>query len=105
MNRISLYEIKKLFKEYNLKHNIVYGRSDNKVKLITAIIVYKQENFTKPYTELERSYRISNESGKVFFNMPSGSQSLVGNCLDGKDLHVRLDYLNWDIDYCYLELD
>lgn len=105
MNRIALYEIKKLFKEYNLKNDINYGRTDNKIKPITAIIVYKQSNFTKPYTELERSYRISNESGKVFFNMPSGSQSMVGNCLDGKDLHVRLDCLNWEIDYCYLEQD
>jgi len=27
--------------------------------------------------------------------------SLFGDCLDGYDLGVRLDYYNWKIDFCY----
>lgn len=103
MNRIAFYEVKRLFKEYNLKHGVEYGGPNNKVKPITAVIVYKQESFPTPYTELERSYRISSDGGKAFFDMPSGSQSMMGDCLDGKDLGVRLDCLGWKIDYCYLE--
>lgn len=102
MNKVTLKEVIKKFKDYNRNNEVVYGRTNNPSQ-ITAIIVYSQENFRDSYTEAERSYRIGNESGKVFFDMPSGSKSMVGNCLDGKDQRIRLDLLNWKIDYCYFE--
>lgn len=103
MIKFSLKEVIEKFKAYNRKNGVVYDRVNNNVPEITAIIVYSQDNFKVPYTETERSYRVGNESGKVFFDMPSGSKSMVGSCLDGKDLNVRLDWLNWKVDYCYLE--
>ena len=60
-------------------------------------------NIHKPFTELERSYQISSDA-KYFDGNMSGN-SLFGNCLDGKDLGVRLDYYmysGWKVDFCYI---
>ncbi len=69
---------------------------------ITGVIVFRAENWPKcPYSVKERSYRVSNanrafQEGKI-------SNQLSGDCLDGKDLGVRLDWYNWSIDYCYMD--
>lgn len=102
MKKTTFYEICETFKKYNKQNDINYGMMSN-VPTISAVIVYKQSNFTKPYTEAERSYRITNVCGKAFFNTISGSRSIWGDSLDGKDINIRLDYYNWDIDYCYFE--
>lgn len=69
-----------------------------------AVIVFKQESFTTPYTEKERSYEISSDA-KYLDGNKLGT-SLFGDCLDGKDLGVRLDkymdYEGWLVDYCYV---
>lgn len=103
MIKFTLKEVIAKFKEYNRKNGVEYGKVKNTAPEITAIIVYSQDNFKVSYTEKERSYRVGNGSGKVFFDMPSGSKSMVGSCLDGKDLSVRLDCQNWKVDYCYFE--
>jgi hypothetical protein len=97
---VTFEEVRRKFIKYNEKNNILHGYPSD-VPTIEAVIVYKKENFNEEYSEEERSYKITNQSGKAFFRMPSGSQSIIGNCLDGKDLHVRLDILDWEIDYCY----
>lgn len=68
---------------------------------ITGVIVYKPENWTTPYTEEQRSYRVSSNcwgfmSGKI-------SNAVYGDCLDGTDIGVRLDWYNWSADYCYMD--
>lgn len=71
-----------------------------------AVIVFKEESFDKSYSELERSYMISRDN--KWFKPYALGNSLFGNCLDGKDLGVRLDwymkdeYRPWLIDYCYI---
>lgn len=65
-----------------------------------AVIVYKQESFTEPYTETERSYQIHN--GQWGLDSSKMGRCIVGNCLDGIDVNVRLDAQNWKIDYCYI---
>ncbi len=102
MNKVTFQEVKKAFLNYNEKKGVHYGMP-SEVPTISAIIVYKQSNFTKVYSETERSYRITNVCGKAFFYLPSGSQSIRGDSLDGKDLCVRLDRYGWEIDYCYFE--
>lgn len=72
---------------------------------IEAVIVFKQgDYFKQEYTEVERSYKITNDC-KYFKWWMCGS-GLFGNCLDGTDLGVRLDHYikecGWEIDYCYL---
>lgn len=103
MTKTTFSEIRSTFKAFNKEHNIKHGDYGKNVPTISAVIVYKQSNFTAEYTETERSYRINNLCGKAFFDTISGSQSMRGDCLDGKDLGVRLDCYNWDIEYCYFE--
>lgn len=103
MQKVSFSEVVAKFKQYNVENNVVYGDNTN-VKPLTAVIVYKESNFDKPYTLEERSYRIQSDDGKLWFNMPSGSRSFWGDSLDGSDMRVRLDfYSDWEIDYCYFE--
>ena len=101
MKKATLFEIIETFRNYNEQHYVQYGKKTNVAK-ITAVIVYKQSNFAKPYSEIERSYRINNLSGKIFFNKILG-KSMIGDSLDGTDLNVRLDIYMWEIDYCYFE--
>jgi hypothetical protein len=68
-----------------------------------AVVVFTEATFKQPYTETERSYKIS--SGDKYFNGDMGGNSLYGDCLDGKDSGVRLDqylYNGWKVDYCYI---
>ena len=67
---------------------------------IGAVIVYKESNFTEHYTETERSYIVWNNNR--MFQPDKIANSLFGDCLDGKDFGVRLDWYNWDIEYCYM---
>lgn len=101
MNKVTLTDVCERFRKYNADNKNLYGIKSN-VPSISAIIVYKQSNFTKPYTEKERSYRVNNYDGKRFFNKMLGN-SMWGDCLDGKDLEVRLDAYDWEIEYCYFE--
>ena len=102
MKKYTTFElIKETFREYNKENGIHYGTPNNK-PTISAIIVYKQSNFTSEYSEHDRSYRIDNLAGKAFFDNMS-SNSIYGNCLDGNDIGVRLDCYDWDIEKCYFE--
>ena len=65
-----------------------------------AVIVFKQENFKNHFTEKERSYEICN--GQWGLDSSKMGSCIIGNCLDGKDIGVRLDSYNWKIDYCYI---
>ena len=71
-------------------------------KILKGVIVFTEDSFDTPYTVEERSYQVDNENSK-YFDVEKLGNSLYGDCLDGKDLGVRLDnYLDdWDVDYCY----
>ena len=99
----TLSEIIDRFREYNREHGITYGgKHPEGVPCISAVIVYKQSNFYEPYTEEQRSYRVNNFSGKLFFNGMFGN-SVFGDCLDGTDEMLRLDSQDWQIEKCYFE--
>lgn len=101
--RVTLSFVIDRFKKYNKEHGISYGgKHPEGVSPISAVIVYKQSNFNKPYTEQQRSYRINNFGGKRFFDGLCGN-SIFGDCLDGSEEMVRLDYYNWEVDYCYFD--
>ena len=95
------YEI---FRVYNEKFELDYNDVKTAVPELYADITFEQSNFVNNYSELERTYRVTNRSGKRFFNMPSGSRSVFGNSLDGSDFNVRLDYYNWEVEKVVLEI-
>lgn len=99
--KITLDEVIRTFRSYNRAEKVKYGES-TAVPEMSAVIVYKQSNFKKRYSQQERSYRVTNRSGKIFFYGMHGN-SMTGDCLDGKDLRVRLDAYNWEVERCYFE--
>ena len=106
MNSIkSLSQLIELFQEYNEKRGLEYGDSPSNKERIKAVIVFTEDTFTRQYNETSRSYRVDNFSGKAFFKGMLGN-SIFGDCLDGSDQGVRLDWYmgdGWKVDYCYLE--
>lgn len=97
---ITFQEVKQTFKDYNRTYDVKYGER-SPVEDMKAVVVFAQSNFTQPYSEKSRSYLVTNRSGKAFFPMPSMSQSVIGDCLDGTDPGVRLDQMGWKVEYCY----
>lgn len=69
-----------------------------------AVIVFTKESFSKDYTETERSYEVSSESN--YFKSGKISNAIYGNCLDGRDNGVRLDWYigsgEWRVEKIYL---
>lgn len=93
-------EIFETFRNHNRAKG--YDYHGNAKSDLSAVIVYASENWKAPYTETQRSYRITNASGKAFFDGMCGN-SIYGDCLDGVDLGVRLDCYNWKVERCYFE--
>ena len=72
-----------------------------------AVIVFSKDSFKEEHTEKERSYTISSDA--KYFDSSKIGNSLFGDCIDGNDNGVRLDFYihaegkwRWKIDYCYL---
>ena len=101
MEKVTFSEVRQKFMEYNEDHNVRYGTPTNTPPL-SAVVVYKQSNFTKPYTEKERSYRVSSLGVKAFF-IGMLVCCIFGDCLDVLEFCVRLDAYRWDLDYCYFD--
>lgn len=97
MERIPFSKLESIMMTYNKRYPDKQDSSQ-----ITGVIVFKQENWPDhPYSVKDRSYRVSNanrafQEGKI-------SNQLSGDCLDGKDLGVRLDWYNWSVEYCYMD--
>lgn len=95
MEKISYDELFDIMSRYNEEHN------NNPATPLTGVIVYSSDNWDKPYTETERSYRVSSRNNA--FEYGKISNSIYGDCLDELEWGVRLDYYNWKVDYCYME--
>lgn len=107
MERMAWFEAKEYMREFNRSHNIRSKGSEGPKCIMVAVIT--EDSFDKPYTLEERSYAFSNDN-KAFIDGMSG-YSIFSNCLDGKDLGVRLEmYLEaegnkggWKVEYCYIK--
>ena len=99
MKKLTYMEFRDAMFKFNEEH------PDGK-SMLYGVIVFTKDSFTADYTETERSYRTNND--QKGFQHGKISNSIYANCLDGKDLGVRLDwYMHgenpWKVDYCYLE--
>ena len=94
---IKAFKSKEKLKNFNTLYELRdYGKDNWECALIT----YKQENFNSPYSELQRTYVI--DSSCKYFDSTKISTSLFGNCLDEKDLGVRLDLYSWTVEKVYI---
>lgn len=97
MQKISYAKMEQMFRDYNSTHD------ENKATL-SAVVVFKQEQKgwnRNDYTLEQRSYRVWNNNRA--FQEGKCANSVFGDCLDGTDLGIRLDWYHWDVDYCYME--
>ena len=94
--RITMRKLEEIMREYNRR----FPENADSAKL-AGVIVYKASNWPKAYSELERSYRVWNCN--PYFHDGKISNRLSGDCLDGTDIGVRLDWYKWDVDFCYMD--
>ena len=103
MERLTWGELCEAMRNFNEKHG--YTAKGNKVQL-EGVVVFTNESFNRMFTEKERSYLFTNDNKAFLPNQCSNS--IFADCLDGKDLNVRLDWYMydekkpWKVDYCYL---
>ena len=96
MKKITFGQLAEIMRAYNEEHPDREESAD-----VAGVVIYKESNWKVPYSEVSRSYRVWNcnrafQSGKI-------SNSLSGDCLDGTDQGVRLDWYGWTPEYCYME--
>lgn len=65
-------------------------------------IIYSKDNWEKPFTKTQRTYET--DTDQKYFNVNACGCSLFGNCLDGTDLGVRLDWYNWKAEKVILHI-
>lgn len=99
MKKLTYAEFRDAMFKFNEEH-------PDRKSLLYGVIVFTKDSFSANYTEKERSYRTCSEN--YGFQHGKISNSIYANCLDGKDLGVRLDwYMHgenpWKVEYCYLE--
>lgn len=80
-----------LFEEMNHCHETGKHR--------TAIIVFAQSNFTTEYSEISRSYESTSDQKGWNYNRIGNCR--LGDCLDGTEQGVRLDWHNCKVEYWY----
>lgn len=100
MKKITWSEMRDAMWRFNEEHGYTTKGNEERLK---GVVVFTADSFTAPYSEMERSYEISNDN-KAFLPNQS-SNSIFADCLDCKDLGVRIDwymYDGWKVDYCYL---
>lgn len=100
MKKITFSELCEEMQKYN-EQNGTLRQFEGEQKI--GYIVYKKESFTKAYPLKSRTYSVA--SGNKYFLPNMCGKSLFGNCLDGSELGVRLDWYfgRWKIDYCYFK--
>jgi hypothetical protein len=98
MKKMTFVEVCGVFHKHNQGKNLTQFSDPNP---LTAVVVFKAENWDRPYSEKERSYKFSSDN-KGFIG--AGGTSIFGDCLDGVDLGIRLDHYiyEWKVDYCYI---
>lgn len=103
MKKITWGEMEHTMWKFNEEHG--YTTKGNK-EHITAVVVFTEDSFNKPYTELQRSYEFTSDNKAFLANQ--SSNSIFADCLDGTDDGVRIDWYmggkdGWKVEYCYFK--
>jgi len=105
--KLTFSELCDLISEHNKEKGVKQQFSDSKP--LNCVIVFTEDSFKEKYDETTRSYSFRSDN-KYFLPSMLGN-SIFGDCLDGDDLGVRLDwYMHdevkpWKVEYCYIMED
>lgn len=103
MKKLSFSEFVDAMYKFNDENNVTHQfAGEQKI----GFVVFTKDSFNKPYSLKSRTYAVS--SGNKFFIRGMGGNSIFGDCLDGSENGVRLDWYikgehAWKIDYCYFK--
>jgi hypothetical protein len=103
MTKMTWREMYNAMCNFNEQHGYTTKGTDKELK---GVVVFTEDSYPTTYTEKERSYAFTSDN-KAFLPNQLG-YSIYGNCLDGNDLGVRLDWYMrdtehpWKVEYCYL---
>lgn len=103
MKKITWSELCKAMWKFNEEHG--HTTKGNK-ECLEGVVVFTEDSFARPFSERDRSYQFSSDNKAFLPNQLSNS--IFANCLDGKDLGVRIDWymhddkMPWKVEYCYL---
>lgn len=96
-------EMKSIFREHERVR-------DATTKPLVGYIVFTKDSFDKEYSEESRTYEVYSDCKAYMSNMCG--YSIYGNCLDGVDIDIRLDWYmaeekggknGWKVEKCYLK--
>ena len=74
--------------EYKELRKILHAAATER-KTVEAFVTFTADSFPgKDYSQMERTYLLTSDN-KAFY--PAGGYSIFGDCMDGKDLGVRLE--------------
>ena len=96
VERITFDDLWHIMHRYNVEHPDREEYAD-----LTGVIVYKASNWKTEYPLGARSYEVCNNNRA--FQPGKIANSIFGYALDGSDPGVRLDWYNWEVDYCYMK--
>ena len=111
LNRAIYAEPEEIDMSYSELRSQFY-KAEEEGKHISGYVVFSQDSFKDPYSEVSRTYVISSDNKA--FQGGMGGYSIYGYCLDGTDPCVRLDrYMavehggadGWKIERCYMKSD
>ena len=111
LNRAIYAEPEEIDMSYSELRSQFY-KAEEEGKHISGYVVFSQDSFKDPYSEVSRTYVISSDNKA--FQAGMGGYSIYGYCLDGTDPCVRLDrYMavehggadGWKIERCYMKSD
>jgi hypothetical protein len=103
VTKLTWSEFEKAMWNFNKEHGYTTKGTE---KRLEGVVVFTEDSFSISYSERERSYQTDSDQ-KAFLPNQLG-YSIFGDCLDGTDLGVRLDWymraeeMPWKVDYCYL---
>lgn len=105
MEKMTWKELEKKEKKimtWSEMHNLFMKHNDtNTDKILIGYVVYKASNWPdKNFDERTRTYEVC--SGDNGFKPGKISNCIYGDCMDGIDVGVRLDWYKWDVEYCYM---
>ena len=94
VKKISWYEMYETFCKFNEQNG------NDSSKFIEGVVVYKKDGFKKEFWSLKsRSYKVKSNTWGFMTN--KAGHCIIGEALDGTE-RIRLDWHNWDVEYCYL---